>query len=77
VNRAQRWREVIQVCNRLEVARGWTPPDWQEWAYCTGCQADQGHPCYDVIGSTKAFRVTYRLSPHPERPPAAALEEDD
>jgi hypothetical protein len=76
-NQAQRWREVLQVVKRVEVVRDWMPPDWQEWAYCPGCQADRGQPCYDLLGSARAFRATDRLNPHPERLPVGALDDEE
>jgi hypothetical protein len=70
VNSKQRLREVIAVCHRLEVARDWMPPDWSDWGYCPDCQANTGQPCYDVLGSTTAWRVTDRMNPHEGRAPA-------
>jgi hypothetical protein len=72
VNRSQRLHEVIRVCRREEVARFVAPPDWREWGYCPDCAADTGQPCYDVLGSTRAWRKTDRLNPHPGRLPASA-----
>jgi hypothetical protein len=72
MNRSQRLHEVIRVCRREEVSRFHAPPDWAEWAYCPDCAAATGQPCYDVLGSTRAWRATDRLTPHEGRIPASA-----
>jgi hypothetical protein len=63
MNSRQRLREVIAVCHRLEVARDWMPPDWSRVGLLPRLPSQHWQPCYDVLGSTTAWRVTDRMKP--------------